>query len=253
MKKDQSSKKAKFQNIYQKIVQKYKFQLLLISLVLFFITLIISITTRTIWQISVFAILAIFAMYAAMGWKDFITNIFYIFVISAFINYSKFLQEQISGRAIVVTDPVFGQFFLILVISFIFIFGQYIFPSSLKRFLSEIKEMMSYQGIRDAIINLFVSYIGITVIFGVLYASIYLFLGKGTFSPSKDLQFFDFIYFSLFVPITLGLPDLSPQHWLAKLLTLLELGFGIVVFIIYLGVIVSKISEYMSHKQKQRK
>jgi hypothetical protein len=114
--------------------------------------------------------------------------------------------------------------------------------NSLRRFVGDLREGLSRRGVGLALLHMLVSYVAIAGAFAVLYASLYAFAGPTTFSANSSLGLLDFLYYSLFVPTALGYPDISPQHWLAKVLTLLQFGLGILFFLLYLGMIVSRMS-----------
>jgi hypothetical protein len=103
-------------------------------------------------------------------------------------------------------------------------------------------------GVSKAFLHLVISYMAIATLFGVIYASLYLYIGPPSFKSDNPLQLFDFLYYSLFVPTSMGYPDIVPTHWLTKLVTLCELAFGILVIVIYVGTIVGNITVQIKNK-----
>ena len=105
--------------------------------------------------------------------------------------------------------------------------------------------MVNIPGISRTLLYFFITYLFMAVLFGLVYCSIYVFLGPTSFAADRELQVLDFMYYSLFVPLTMGFPDIAPNHWLARITTLFQLLIGITAVVLYLGVVVGDISEHL--------
>ena len=196
------------------------------------------------WSLLFF--IPLFGLILLFGWKETVIAFGVVLVGVLIWVYLEFLQEHLSGQRIDRFSTLSGRFITAIISFSLYYLFRWVFYESVKGFFRNLWEMISYPPILKALAQLIVSYLVVTAIFGMLYASVYIFIGPSTFQSDRSLQLMDFMYYSVFIPTTLGYPDILPKHWLARALTLLEIGFGILVIVVYLGAIVGIISEYVS-------
>lgn len=214
------------------------------------IALLLKVLTNSIdglWNILLFfPIIGVLILY---GFKESIIGFGVVLIGLPFWMYLEFLQEKLTGDQISRWGTISGRISVVIIGLAVYIVFRWLFFQPIIRFFQNLWEMISIPRISRALLYLIISYTSIATMFGIAYASIYVFVGTSSFHSEKPLYLLDFIYYSVFVPTTLGYPDISPVHWLAKFLTLLEFLFGITVIVIYLGVIVSTISEHFSKRE----
>jgi hypothetical protein len=182
------------------------------------------------------------------GWKELLPYGIVVTIALALMFYINFLNRTLSGIDIlgILFSSSLGIVVTLILCTALYAGLRSFLPNSFKRFATNLWKMLSIPGIATALLHFFVTYFIVAFVFSILYSSIYVFIGSNSFQATSSLQFSDFLYYSFFVPATLGFPDITPSHWLSRLVTLLEIGLGITIFVIYLGAIVGEITEHYS-------
>lgn len=192
--------------------------------------------------------LPLFVLPFYKGLKVFSAELFFILISTAIWIYSEFLIEQINGAEISLFASLKGRL-LVAFIGFIGIgiVGKILIRNSLSRFANNVKNIFLIPKIFKAFTYLTFSYIAITFLFSLVYASAYVY-SDGIMFMEENPRFMDFILYSFYVPTTFSYAGLTPKHWLISTVTLLELFIGLFITIVYIGVIVGLITERINKK-----
>ena len=161
--------------------------------------------------------------------------------------YYSALDYQISGkedvfRVFLTSTWMKFLFFLLLIISSLLLT---LAPKSIYSFLKELWAMISNRKTYVPMLNLVVTFIVIVILFGFIYSTIYVVIGHDAFRFQIDRppETLDFFYYSLLVPTVFGSTDLIPNAPITKIVTTIEIFIGIIIFVLYLGVIIGEISD----------
>lgn len=215
------------------------------------ICIIVTIIDLVINKLHLWGWLIVFFMFTGLflnaGWKKTLKTLAVSSLAVLVFIYILILQSMLSGNQIDLDNSITLRITIIGILA-IFILGSDMFLRSTKEFFRNLWEILSVPKISKALTNLIISYFGICLLFCICYASLYLFIGPTSFNSDKPLKLLDFLHYSVFIPMTMGYPDISPNHWLLRIITLIEIFFGFIVVSIYLGTIVGNISEYISRK-----
>jgi Ion channel len=199
------------------------------------------------WSVRGMAVLALVSILLSQGWKETVNIIIVWVIITPVWYYVLYLYMTLSGQESKPLLPTIGMTSKVphvyLVALLLYVLFRYVLPESLRQFFSSIWRIVSVPGIWQALAHLLVSFVTLAIIFAIVYASIYINLGPTSFKSDHQLELFDFIYYSLFIPISIGYPDIVPVHWLPRVVTLIELMLGLGIIVLYLGVIVGRLSD----------
>ncbi len=221
--------------------------LLTIGLITVLFDIVFNIITG-IW-IPVIMFILLVGIFLVLGKKETLIGLASLSIGIALWLYLEYLQVKLGGSDINRDTSPLGRASAFIISTCAYVFFRWYFIQPIQEFFRSLWEMVSLPKVSKALVHLAISYTSITIIFGIVYATIYAFAGAATFHANEPLHLSDFIYYSFFIPTTMGYPDISPSHWLAKLLTVVEFLFGIAVIVIYLGAIVGNISEHISKKK----
>ena len=96
--------------------------------------------------------------------------------------------------------------------------------------------------VHRAVISFVVAYVLLIGVFGLCFASVYAVYGPSSFKVDETPSLFDFMYFSCVTATTLGYGDISPSHWIAKCLVMVEVVASVVAIGLYLGAVISSLA-----------
>jgi hypothetical protein len=218
-------------------------RLFLFSIIIALVAVLFDVATGIIsgwWSVLYFLPLLASPFYFGWG-KATKQAVFTILMIFLWIK-TESIYARLSGNFIAGTGGIRTRLYIFF-ISFIVIgvIINFFVKASVVRFFANIRNIILLPGIIKSFTHLVISYCSVIFLYSLLYASIYL-SNTNSFQCSREPKLSDFFFYSLYLPTSVTYPLLSPDSMIANCVSFSELVVGLFIMIIYLGIVVGKIT-----------